>query len=402
MSDPTRPVRTATLTARAMGNAGESLRVNPKRGLLVANHYGVGTADPTVGTFPWLAVYDVATDCRHPRLLADVAMPHARGHEGWFSPDGLTYYMTSAFGRTTTAVDLTDPAHPVELATWPYAVHGGSSSEDGSRAYMASLLPNALLIVDTTDVGPGKANAGRIVSTIPVPHNFGNQSTYPLDYDGHPYLLSFGELTDDRAAGRCSNPADTNFDAPRIFDIADEQNPMMVSKFMTEVNDPAVCRQVAEERTVYSSGLDRADPFWLAASTAFVYDVHQCTPDRLRNPTILACATFLSGLRVYDISNPRKPKEIAYYNTGTVDGPGPGHDASVPTVEMAASRPIIGRDLGQIWWVTSRTGFHVAQFAPGVWPFPADDPCPGKYDYFEAQYDAGYAACRARRATSVP
>src|SRR5207248_376258 len=36
VSDPTRPVVTATLTARAMGNAGESLRVNAKRGLLVA------------------------------------------------------------------------------------------------------------------------------------------------------------------------------------------------------------------------------------------------------------------------------------------------------------------------------------------------------------------------------
>jgi hypothetical protein len=247
VSDPTRPVVTATLTARAMGNAGESLRVNAKRGLLVADHYGNGTADPRVGTFPWLAVYDVATDCRHPRLLADVAMPHGRGHEGWFSPDGLTYFMTSVLGRTTTAVDLSDPTNPKELATWPYPVHGGSTSEDGTRSYMASVAdPNAVLIVDTSDVGPGRANAGRVLSTIPITHNFGNQNAYRLDYGGHPYLLSFGESTDDATAGRCTNPADTSFDMPRFIDLADEMHPVIVSKFVNEVSDPVNCRRVSE------------------------------------------------------------------------------------------------------------------------------------------------------------
>jgi hypothetical protein len=396
VSDPTRPVVTATLTARAMGNAGESLRVNAKRGLLVADHYGNGTADPRVGTFPWLAVYDVATDCRHPRLLADVAMPHGRGHEGWFSPDGLTYFMTSVLGRTTTAVDLSDPTNPKELATWPYPVHGGSTSEDGTRSYMASVAdPNAVLIVDTSDVGPGRANAGRVLSTIPITHNFGNQNAYRLDYGGHPYLLSFGESTDDATAGRCTNPADTSFDMPRFIDLADEMHPVIVSKFVNEVSDPVNCRRVSEDNTVYTGGADKGDPFWFAVSRLFMYDTHYCTPDRLRDPTIMACATFLSGLRVYDIRDPRKPREIAYYNTGTTTEPEPGVERAVPPVESAIARPVIRRDRGEIWWVTSHTGFHVAKLAPDVWPFREDDPCPGAFDSFQAQYDAGYAACRA-------
>ena len=399
VSDPAHPVKTDYLTARAMGNAGESLRVNARRGLLVADHYGNGTADPklpSIGTFPWLAVYDVSKDCRHPVLLADVAMPHGRGHEGWFAPDGLTYFMTSMYGGTTTAVDLTDPAHPQELATWPYAVHGGSVSEDGRRAYLASVTsPDAVLVVDTTDVGPGRANAGRIVSTIPIDHNFANQGTYRLDYGGHPYLLSFGEATDDFAA-RCSRPDDTNFDAPRFFDMADERHPVMVSKFMTEVNDPANCQTVAHDNSPWIDGTEKGDPFLPFASNLFVYDAHYCTPDRLHDPTILACANFLSGLRVYDIRDPRHPREIAYDNTGAVAGPGVP-DGPVPFLEAAAARPVIRRDLGQIWWVTFHTGFHAARFAPCVWPFPGDDPCPGAYDYFQAQYDSGYAACRANR-----
>jgi hypothetical protein len=261
---------------------------------------------------------------------------------------------------------------------------------------MASVAdPNAVLIVDTSDVGAGRANAGRILSTIPITHNFGNQSAYRLDYAGHPYLLSFGESSDDAAAGRCTNPADTNFDMPRFFDLADELHPVMVSKLMNEASDPVNCARVVADNTVYTSGADKRDPFWFIVSRLFVYDTHYCTPDRLHDPTIMACATFLSGLRVYDIRDPRKPREIAYYNTGTTTKADSRVERTVPPVESAAARPVIRRDRGEIWWVTTDTGFHVAKLTPDVWPFRGDDPCPGAFDYLQAQYDAGYAACRA-------
>src|SRR5882724_6802278 len=118
LSDPRHPVKTADLTARAMRDAGESLRVNARRGLLVADHYGNGHGDRrgNGSAYPWLAVYDVSQDCRHPKLLADVAMPHGRGHEGWFAPDGMTYYMRNSGSSAAVPVDLTDPTQPRELA----------------------------------------------------------------------------------------------------------------------------------------------------------------------------------------------------------------------------------------------------------------------------------------------
>jgi hypothetical protein len=64
-------------------------------------------------------------------------------------------------------------------------------------------------------------------------------------------------------------------------------------------------------------------------------------------------------------------------------------------VESALARPVIRRDRSEIWWVKTDTGFHVAKLTPDVWPFRGDDPCPGAFDYFQAQCDAGYAACRA-------
>ena len=38
--------------------------------------------------------------------------PALLGHEGGFSPDGLTYYVGSLYGHTLTALDLTDPRVP--------------------------------------------------------------------------------------------------------------------------------------------------------------------------------------------------------------------------------------------------------------------------------------------------
>jgi hypothetical protein len=93
------------------------------------------------------------------------------------------------------------------------------------------------------------------------------------------------------------------------------------------------------------------------------------TRDRSASGT---CANPLSGPRVLDIRGPREPKEIAYLNTGTLS-------PTDPTVEGAWVRPVIRRDLGQTWWATINTGFHVAQFAPGLWPFPHSDPCHGVY-----------------------
>src|SRR3954454_23548901 len=63
VSDPRHPVQTAYLTARAAANAGESLRVNTRRKLLVADRYylapGVSNYDDPDANRS-LAVYDLS------------------------------------------------------------------------------------------------------------------------------------------------------------------------------------------------------------------------------------------------------------------------------------------------------------------------------------------------------
>jgi hypothetical protein len=387
VSDPQHPVKTATLTARAMRNAGESMRVNQARGLLVADHYSIlGISEPEIQRT--IAVYDVSEDCAHPTLLADAVMPAAVGHEGCFQPDGMVYYMAS--GQTITPIDLSDPAHPKQLSDpWPLKAHGCSISDDGNRGYFASTFDWEMSIVDTSQAQARVAGAQpHVIARFPTPDVQIEQATVPVSYGGHPYVILWSEA---KIPPKVCMPGEPNFGYPRIIDLADESHPTEVSKIQTEVVLPQNCAQVAADAMFQTGGVSQGDPGYLIGTAGFVYDSHMCTPDRLHDPTILACAQLGSGLRVYDIRNPQHPTEIAYYNTGTTS-------TSDPRLDWAFARPVIRSDLGQIWWVTNLEGFRVAKFREGVWPFPGSDPCPSGYDYFQDQYDLGYQACRAANA----
>src|SRR4051812_45498772 len=386
VSDPAHPVKTDYLTARGMGNTWESMKVNATRGLLAAGHDSQNVLD----------VYDVKTDCRRPKLLFSGDMPTGVGHEGTFSPDGRTYYMTS-YGNYVSPIDLSDPAHPVELTQCQETfckIHGGSISEDGTRGYLAEVSsPDGVAIVDTSEVQARKRQPKiKSISTLAFPWNAANQATIPVFYGEHPYLVSFGELTRNAMAGdsptgtpHCPVQIETNFDFPRILDIGDETHPRIVSKLMNEVDNPLNCPQVITDNSGPGpDALNNDNPETkLLLAALFAYDAHYCSVDRTHDPTLLGCAQSLSGVRFYDIRDPAKPKEIAYYNAGTI---GLGD----PTVDGVGARPIIRSDLGQVWMVSLQRGFRALKFADGVWPFADTPRCPSGYDPYLAHYDLTY------------
>ena len=94
VSDRSNPRRTTTLTSPAMRGTWESLKVDPRRGLLA----GVFASGPIGSGVAFFDIYDVRADCAHPKLLNSVSgnalgVPaNAIGHEGAFSPDGMTYW----------------------------------------------------------------------------------------------------------------------------------------------------------------------------------------------------------------------------------------------------------------------------------------------------------------------
>ncbi|WP_354698027.1 hypothetical protein DSM112329_03688 [Paraconexibacter sp. AEG42_29] len=368
VSDSANPRPTALLTTPGMMNPWESLRVNAPRKLLVAANESSGNTVPT------LDVYDVS-NCRSPRLLSSTQMRGAKGHEGWFAPDGMTYFMAGIGAPGIRAqnnvfpVDLTDPTKPRLLAAWdepsaPGSGHGGSTTEDGARTYACQQAapPNdELLVLDTTDV-----ERPRVVSRIGLEDNQWCQAAYRVTYDGHPYLIQYGERS---GAADCSRAKDgwANFGYPRIYDLADERKPVLVSSALLEVHLPQNCQAVRDEGAINGLG----------------YSVHHCQPDRLYDPTILACSWFGAGMRVLDIRDPRRPVEIGYINPALTGLLGTG------------SRPVVRADRGEIWFTNELGGFYVAKFAGGTWPFAGSAPCPEYDDHVFKQYNPGSSCATA-------
>ena len=96
----------------------------------------------------------------------------------------------------------------------------------------------------------------------------------------------------------------------RIIDISDETKPRVISKLMLETHDPANCDKVVPDLT----GL-----------LTFTYGSHYCSVDNIHKATTLACGYFNSGIRVFDIRDPVRPREIAYYNPAGTTSPSPGN-----------------------------------------------------------------------------
>src|SRR5579871_3103720 len=180
LTDANHPNRTGYLQTTSMLDPWESLKVNERRQLLMADNGHNGGGGPEVD------VYDLSMDCSHPQLLAVTAIGTGTdggtlapvkpiGHEGSWAPDGLTYYIGDTTNRSYHAVDVSDPKHPRHIATFDMktlglASHGLSISDDGNRGYMvtpgipsvanpAATPTNGFVVLDLSEVQARKPNA---------------------------------------------------------------------------------------------------------------------------------------------------------------------------------------------------------------------------------------------------
>jgi hypothetical protein len=347
MSDPTHPKHTDTLTTPAMISPHESLSLNMKRGLLAAD---MGNALTLPG---WVDIYDVKSDCLHPKLLSSTPLG-ILGHEGTFSPDGNTFWVSSTGGHTITALDVSNPATPVPL--WlgiQWVAHGMNVSDDGNRLYMADIADAGtgagLTILDVSDIQARKANPQpKIVSHLSWPEVSIPQTDIPITIGGHPYLVEVDEFS---RLNYPKGPLDRSapVGAARIIDIADDTKPRVVSNLRLQVNMPA-----------NEQGPEQNDP---GGTPVIGYAAHYCAVPARTDPGIVACSFLTSGMRVFDIRDPFHPKELAYANFPAVKNPSPE-----PTT-WAASAPAFVPERGEIWYSDGFSGFYAVRFLNGVWPF---------------------------------
>ena len=338
----------------------EGITVSDRRGLLLV----------PLGTGVW--AYDVRT-CTRPKLLGhfDFGLPPndllknlPRGddgiHSGKLSPDGTLYYATdlgfgpgSPTGPCLTVVDLRDPAH-MRLVTRfqpDTPCHDLSLSPDGRTAYVGYYDPtyghpsavvgaftptaashpfSGLQIVDTSAV-----QAHRAVTTLPVLSKLtgGRQHTETVTrIKGRTYVIAGEEAVCPGGNGR-------------IVDVTDPRHPVQVAELPLQINQLENC------------ALFRAD----STSDLLLYMSHYISVDDPANASLVFVTWYSSGLRVFDIRDPKHPREVAYLNPGVGAESNVAHDSATTYIRYLPKT-------GQVWFGTGVRGFVVAELAPNLRP----------------------------------
>ena len=271
--------------------------------VLITNHerYGGGAPGGKVG----LGFWDVADPSR-PREMALLEMGGPNGGGGGvhrFQADcarRLVYAgadLEGYRGNITLIVDFSDPANPREISRWwmrGQRIAGGEQADDavgyrthhpnrmGDRLYVP-LWMGGFAVVDISNVTRPKT-----VSHVNYPRPAGapTHTTLPVGHEilGRKWLVVF-----DEELGGGDPPA-----FMRLFDITDETRPRQVSVYQPPRDAPPGVRFGAHQ------------PHEFVAADNLVY-----------------AAWFAGGLRVVDITNPRRPTEAGRYVPRPVTGTRP-------------------------------------------------------------------------------
>lgn len=352
MNNPKKPKLTDTLLSPTMLSPHESLLVSQKRGLLMAE---MGTAVTLPGIFE---IYDIKTDCRHPKKLA-TRVSSLFGHESGLSRDGKTYY-ASGTAAGLAAIDISDPRRPRTIyQDYNVQYHGLRLSADGKTMYAAhigtvglgGITGAGLHILDVSEIQERKPHPEiKILSDLRWRNPSIPQVAEPFTQDGHQYVFEVDEFVDLFSVNGLSDLKHSPVGAARIINVDDPKHPRVVSNIRLAVHQPDV-----------HSGKQMQDPGgWFPAQG---YAAHYCGLPKRDNPKIAACSMILSGLRVFDISDVRHPREVAYFNKPvtkskklTVFGNG----------AYAMSQPAWDIQRNSIWYTDTNSGFYVVKLTNGV------------------------------------
>jgi hypothetical protein len=201
------------------------------------------------------------------------------------TPDGFD-------DRIWVIVDLSDPEHPVEAGRWwwPGMWRDGDETPDwsGDRRYAAH---HALLADDIAYLGFG--DAGMVVldvGDVSQPKQIGHVNWSPGG-DTHTCMpLPSRQLvvvTDEAIKDRCAEPEKR----VRIVDVSEPTEPKVIASCPQPQGD--FCER----------GL-RFGP----------HNLHENQPVSYRSETLFFVTYFNAGLRVYDITDPARPEEVAHWD----------------------------------------------------------------------------------------
>lgn len=367
VSDPTNPRHVQTLRTAGATDTSETLHAveTPERDLLVVGRYGNTPGAPPNP----MDVYDV-TNCAAPVLLASFDWPE-NIHNLTISGNGRYVYGTQPLqvvdlaplfdadpstgidyiGNLDNAIpappfapgpiaDLDDPLQDSYPTNSRYTSHEAWSTHDGTKLYLGAQLPTWELftIVDISKwlrrEGPPelisqRSGRGHSVRTATI--------------GGRGYVLHSEEAVFGPTWGclpETLNPF-VGPSQPWLTDIADERNPVLVSQFGLEINDPEHCTDQM------NSGVETG--------------VHYHDVDDAENTTFVMASMWNAGVRVFDVRDPRRPVEVAYFNPAMVTT-----TSGAKVLDRAWGHVRWVPETGHIWFATASGGFWVVEMEPQV------------------------------------
>jgi hypothetical protein len=198
-------------------------------------------------------------------------------------------------------IDITDPAHPIQVTDWgiqdsggpfdaglgcdadPNYGHGAEPSDDGKLVFL-SYWDSGFIALDLTN---------------PAQPVFKGRTRYPAHADGDAHSASYDDarqllFTADEDFCKTSGPAtEKGYGYLRVYDYANRAAPLQIGSY----------------RTPNSLGTD--------SQAAGDYAIH--------NPLVVGTDVYLSwysdGIRVVDASNPRMLREVAFFVPPSANNP---------------------------------------------------------------------------------
>jgi hypothetical protein len=293
VSDPRSPRLLSTLQVPV---GWHSHKVRAQNGIMIVNYekFREGTDDFGGG----LGIFDVSNPARPKQICRWRTSNAVGGGVHRFSFDGRYAYISPTaegyVGNIMMILDLANPAKPEEVGRWWIPGQHVAGGEEypwdnytpprchhplrmGNRLYV-SYWHHGFFILDIEDMSRPKCIAS--VNPGPAdPHPTHTALPIPMKLKGRDVLVVADE---DVAKLRPSPPA-----AMWMYDISVESQPLPMTTFQVEGIDPD--GQPQEQMT----------------------GCHQ--PSERFNGTIIPFAWFAQGLRLIDIADPFRPKEVGFY-----------------------------------------------------------------------------------------
>lgn len=260
--------------------------------------------DPAQDNEEGFLIWDLA-DPEHPRQVGHYRTGGSGTHRNYYA--GGRYVHAAALpdgfdGHIYQIIDIADPAHPIEVLRWwrkgqwvaggeggvPFGtmLHGGAYVA-GERAYLP-YSAGGFVILDIADVRNARLVA-ELQFSPPFQSFIAVHTAQPLPE------RKLVVVNSEAIAEECDEP----LGFAGLVDIADEKRPRLVSLFPLPTPPPG-----APFRNFCQRG-GRFGPH--------NQHQHQFQDVLLRDDDLVFLTYFNAGLRIYDISDARLPREIGYF-----------------------------------------------------------------------------------------